>query len=308
VTARRQRGVALIAAVLVVALAVVLVAALLDRGEMARARTRNALRAEQGWQLMRGLEDWAALALRRDLDETGQVDSRDEFWAQPLPPLDLPEAKVQGRLRELGGCFNLNALEVAGQTDALALARFERLLRALKLDAAIAAQVRDWIDSDSVPHPGGAEDTTLQLRRPAYRSANQPFAHVSELRLLPAVGREVYDALSPHVCALPAGTPMNLNTISVELWMTLDDNIGQRQAQRLARDGRARYLSLEQVQEEFDQLGLPPLAPDPAFSVASSYFVLEAEIVADGVPFLYSSLLQRRPDGIRVLGRSRGRW
>jgi type II secretory pathway component PulK len=65
---RRERGVALIAAVLVVALATVLVAAMLDRGEAARARTRNILRAEQGWQLMRGLEGWAALALRRDAE------------------------------------------------------------------------------------------------------------------------------------------------------------------------------------------------------------------------------------------------
>lgn len=64
--ARRARGVALIAALLVVALAVVLVAALLDRGEALRARSRNTLRAEQGWQLMHGLEGWAAAALRQD--------------------------------------------------------------------------------------------------------------------------------------------------------------------------------------------------------------------------------------------------
>ena len=177
----------------------------------------------------------------------------------------------------------------------------------LKLDAAISAQVRDWIDADSVPNPGGAEDTTLQLRRPPYRAANRPFVHVSELRLLPAVEASSYDVLLPHVCALPAATPMNLNTISVELWMSLDE-IGLRPAQRLARDGRARYTDMEQVSLEFEALGLPPLAPEPMLALSSQYFVVEAEIVADGIPFLYSSLLQRRPEGIRVVARNRGRY
>ena len=44
---RKQRGAALIAAVLVVALATVLIAAMLDRSEAALARTRNLQRAEQ---------------------------------------------------------------------------------------------------------------------------------------------------------------------------------------------------------------------------------------------------------------------
>lgn len=304
--ARRARGVALIAALLVVALAVVLIAALLDRGEALRARSRNALRAEQGWQLMRGLEGWAASALRQDWEQTATVDSREDVWAQPLPPLELPEARIEGRLLELGGCFNLNAL--AGTDPERAQARFERLLRVLKLEPAIAAQARDWVDPDQDPGSGGAEDLALQQRRPPYRAANRPFAHPSELRLLPAVDAARYAALRPHVCALPPDTPTNLNTASTEFWMSLADDIGLRHARRLARDGRARYSDLEAVQREFVELGLAPLPPDPTLAVGSSYFVLEAQIRSDGVPFEYWSLLQRRPEGVRVLARARGRY
>lgn len=303
----RQRGVALIAAVLVVALATVLVAALLDRGEATRARTRNALRAEQGWQLMRGLEHWAALALRRDAEQGG-IDTRDDLWAQPLPPLDLPEARIHGRLRELGGCFNLNSLQVGEAPNAVAVARFERLLRALKLDPRIAAQALDWIDPDSMPGSNGAEDMSLMLRSPPYRAANRAFAHVSELRLLPGVDAKVYALLAPQVCALPAGTPMNLNTASREGWMSLMDEIGPTQAQQLARDGRARYTDAEMLGRELQRLGLPPLALGNDLGFASRYFVLEADIVSDDIPFAYSSLLQRDPAGVRVLARSRGRY
>jgi general secretion pathway protein K len=309
VSVRPQRGVALITAVLVVALATLLVAALLDRGEAARARTRNALRAEQGWQLMQGLESWAASALRADYERTGSIDSYDDVWAQPLPPLELPEARIEGRLQELGGCFNLNLLQNAGQENALAVARFERLLRVLKLDPAIAAQVRDWIDPDSQPVTGsGAEDLTLQMRSPPYRAANRPFMHVSELRLLPAVDAAAFSTLQRHVCTLPPGTPINLNTATAEVWMSLAEDVGVRHAQRLARDGRAHYLDMESVQREFESLGLAPLPADPTLALGSSYFVLEAQIESSGVPFVYSSLIQRAPSDVRVLARSRGRY
>jgi general secretion pathway protein K len=304
---RRQRGVALIAAVLVVALATVLVAALLDRGEAARVRTRNALRAEQGWQLMRGLEQWAAVALRRDAEQNG-IDTRDDIWAQPLPPLDLPEARIRGRLRELGGCFNLNSMQQGEVVNAAAVARFERLLRALKLDERIATQAQDWIDPDTTPGTNGAEDMSLMLRSPPYRAANRPFAHVSELRLLPSVDAKVYAVLAPQVCALPADTPMNLNTASIEGWMSLSDEIGPTQAQQLARDGRARYTDPESLSRELERLGLAPLPLGNDLGFTSRYFVLEADIVSDDIPFVYSSLLQRADDGVHVLARSRGRY
>ncbi len=60
---RRQRGVALLVALLVVALATILIAALLDRGELALARTRNVLRGEQAEAYAQGLEAYAAEVL-----------------------------------------------------------------------------------------------------------------------------------------------------------------------------------------------------------------------------------------------------
>ena len=63
---RRQRGVALLIALLAVALAVILIASLLDRGELAYARSRNALRGEQAIAYSEGLEAYAAQVLQRD--------------------------------------------------------------------------------------------------------------------------------------------------------------------------------------------------------------------------------------------------
>jgi general secretion pathway protein K len=306
-SARRQRGIALIVAVLVLALAAVLVVGLLDAAEVSRARTRNSLRAEQTWQLLRGLEAWAAQALREDERSEPGVDSLDEPWAQPLPPIDIPGGRVRGRLRDLGGCFNLNSLIENEQPVERQRKRFERLLRVLGLNPLIAAQVEDYIDADIEPQGGGAEDSILLAQRPPRRAANQPMAHVSELRLLPAVDADTWELLAPHVCALPQGAPMNLNTASVELWMSLDEAMTRRQAEILWREGRARYRDLEEVNRELLRLGLTELPPTPDLALGSRYFLVEAEILLDDLPFAYSSLLRRDSTGMAVLARTRGR-
>ena len=303
---RAQRGAALIAAVLVVALATVLIAAMLDRSEAALARTRNLQRAEQGWELMRGVEAWAGEILRKDFSDAPNIDSRQDVWNQEMPPIDLPGIRIFGRLIERNGCFNLNALHPEGEDDSIAIVRFERLLRALQLDPAIAQQAADWIDADAVPRAQGAEDAALLAQRLPLRAANQPFMHVSELRLLPAVTPQVYAALAPEVCARPVGSPVNLNFASPALWMSLSEDITPSQAERLAREGRANYASLDAVSQELTQLGVAQV-PLAGYAVGSDWFVLQVQIVADDIPFLYSSLLHRRPDGVHVLARARGR-
>jgi hypothetical protein len=47
--------------------------------------------------------------------------------------------------------------------------------------------------------------------------------------------------------------------------------------------------------------------PLAGHGVGSERFVLEVQIVADGIPFVYSSLLLRRPDAVHVVARARGR-
>lgn len=310
---RRQRGVALLTAVLAVALAVVLVAALLDRGGVARARTAHALRGEQSWQLLLGMEGWALRALQDEEAAQPNVDSHGDLWSRPLPPVEVPGGRVAGQLRERGGCLNLNALADGSGIEDLAEQRLQRLLRVLRLDPNIAAATRDWVDADLDPRTGGAEDRQYATAMPPYRTANRRFLHRSELRLVRGVDAEVYERLHPHVCALPdPATPMNLNTATPELWMSLDEGISESMARRLWREGQARYEDLSAVQQELErELGLPAGTAAglvQGTGVQTHWFVMEAEITLDGLPFLYSSLLYRGPAGPAALARVRGRW
>jgi general secretion pathway protein K len=301
---KRQRGVALLTAVLVVAIAALLIAAILETGEDARARTRQVLRAEQAHAYALGLEAWAGALLRRELAEGPGYDSLHSAWAQDLPTIPVPGGRIHGALRDQNGCLNLNDLVVDGVPQPLPRQRLERLLELLGLDTAIAAQAVDWIDPDSVPESGGAEDLQYLLERPAYRAANRPFAHVSELRLLRAVDEAAYQRLRPHVCALPApGPAINVNTASLPVLMALDPAITETAARRVHQDGRARFASVEAFLQALARAGveLPLLA---GIDVRSTHFVARADIVIDDLPMTWYALLVRDGTRLEVLWRA----
>ena len=85
---------------------------------------------------------------------------------------------------DLNGRFNLNNLVDGPQPVASQVQRYERLLRALRLDPGIAKAVVDWIDPDFAAGTSGAEDQRYLQSAPAYRAANRAFVHISELRLV----------------------------------------------------------------------------------------------------------------------------
>jgi len=311
-----QRGVALLVALLVVALVTLLVAGLLDRGELSAARTRNSLRAEQATAYAQGLEDYAAHVLRAAQIEQPNFDTNADIWAIPLPPTPVPGGTISARMRDMNGCFNLNNLANNGVADARKAVYFRRLLTALQLDPALENVVVDWLTHATTVSSGGAKDTFYLAQPLPYRSANRAFAHVSELRLLKGVDDNVYRALAPHVCVLPNGSKININTATVPILRTLSATMTEDQATRIWSNGQAHYVDITALQTELTTKNIA-LDPDATnfFGVQSTYFQARGDITLDALPFTFFSLIERRTSsgagigqsaGIRVLARYRG--
>ena len=302
---QRQRGVALLVALLVVALAVILVAALLDRGELAFARARNALRTQQADAYALGLETWAARVLVAAQADQPGLDTNASPWAVPLPAQAVPGGLISATMRDLNGCFNLNNLSSrVGATRARWSDMFRRLLLELELDPALREAVEGWLGEDA---SGSEANQYLALPVP-YRPRGGVFAHVSELRLVRGVSAVAYARLVPHVCALPPGTRLNLNTADPVVLASLDGlglpvTITRELALKLWSRGQARHGSVDAFAQEAGISGA--LLPDTMFAVRSDYFLARAQIVLDGLALAYSSVLERG-NGIRVLARSRG--
>ena len=306
---KRQRGVALLVALLVVALAVILIAGLLDRGELALARTRNVLRSEQAEAYARGLEIYAAQVLVATAGSNNGVDTNASPWALPLPPQPVPGGMISATMRDRNGCFNLNNLSSAsGGNPGLWLPVFRNLLAALQIDPnAIAAPVVAWLDVAGAE--GSSDNAYLALPVP-YRPRHGLFVHVSELRLVQGVDADIYARLAPYVCALPPGTRINIDTASVPVLQSLGAGVSQAIAQELWQNGAAQWTTAA-FENQLKQLGVPiDVHLDSEITDQSTYFMARSEILLDAVPFTFHSLIERRiggaGNGIHVLERSRG--
>ncbi|MBN8728575.1 MAG: type II secretion system minor pseudopilin GspK [Xanthomonadales bacterium] len=291
-----QRGVALLVALLVVALAAMLIAGLLARGELAFARTRNALRAAQAEAYAQGLEHYAGQVLL----ETWQQgpDTRASAWAMPLPPQTVPGGMISASMRDLGGCFNLNNLGPDVPRRADWRRTFEALLGQLGLDPRIAIAVAAWQD----PAASG-EDGRYMAATPPHRAHQGPFTHVSELRLVAGVDGAAYARLLPHVCALSPDTRLNVNTAGVPLLQAL--GLGRADAERVWQQGQAQF---NDVRSFIGEARTPELtAMQDLLDTRSEWFLARGEVVLDDIPFTFFSVIQRAEgSGIQVVARSLG--
>lgn len=296
-----QRGVALIIALLIVALSSLLVVALLDAGELTQARVRNGWRAEQSLQLSRGLEAWAIAGLLADLRRTGAVDDLSEQWARPMPEIILPGARIEGQLHDLGGCFNVNSLAPNGHPDSLAMQRFSRLIKVLRLPEQLASRLADYVgDGITASQSGIAAGSGFKSR-----SLGGPLMDASELLYMPGMSAFEWRSLSGLVCAVPLDQTINLNTAPPALWQALSDEVDPEMAQRLARAGASPYPDITAVQAALQREGVTGVDLTGC-GVGSRYFMAEAEIVVDDITFHRSTVLQRSPDTIKVIARLHG--
>lgn len=239
--AKKQRGVALIMAVLIVALATILAVNVGFKGFMDQRRIATRYALDQGFQVAVGAEAWAADTLRRDGLQKSKTDDTTEEWAMPIPPIPIEGGEVSGYLEDMQGRFNINNLVVREgdrfMPDKAAIERFQRLLELLEMEPKWAGVIADWIDSDGqAEFPDGAEDSVYTGQMIPYRTAEMPITRVSELLALADFGLDRYRRLEPYITALPVGTPINICTASAQV---LDSLVPGMQEFTLGKDTTA---------------------------------------------------------------------
>ncbi|MCQ4309301.1 type II secretion system minor pseudopilin GspK [Pseudomonas stutzeri] len=326
---KAQRGVALITVLLVVAIVTVVCAGMIARQQLSIRGTANQAQARQAWHYGLGGEALAQSILRRDLrassagtgtgidngtengNGAGQsaVDHLLEPWALPQPAYDLDEGQgqVQIRIEDLAGRFNLNSLVQDQQQNAAALAQFRRLLLRLQITEPYAERLLDWLDSDQQPSGElGAEDNAYLLLDPPYRTAGSRMEDLSELRLLLDMRDEDFQRLAPYVTALPADTPLNVNTASAMVLSSLADSFSLSAAEALVQVRQAggfRDVASFTAQPALGGVQLEGIR----LAVASQYFQATSEVrLADRRMALVSRLRREENGDVRVLQRNLG--
>lgn len=290
----RRRGVALITAMLITALAGSVAAGLSWDNALDVRRTMVMLYRDQAIQVAVGSEGWVRSILSDDLANSPS-DHLGEIWATEIPALPIDTEAVQGeifgKIEDLQGRFNINnLLDGNGEVDQPSFAQFERLLTALGLDVRLAGVTADWLDADQTENiPDGAEDPLYSGLTPSYRTANQRIANVTELAALDGMDRASFEILLPHVSALPERTPINVNTATSAVLQSLGPNIRESDAEGL--------IALREDGGFVDYAGVfaPLVDPDLQqwISESTSYFQLKAVVQVDTVRISLFTLLYR---------------
>ncbi len=300
----RQRGVALITAMLIVALAGIIAANLAWDNALDVRRTMALLARDQAVQVALGAESWVSSILRQDLEDT-ETDHLGEIWASELPGLPIDDGEVFGAVEDLQGRFNINNLIGSnGEVDEQALEQFRRLLQSLSLDPRFAGVAVDWLDTDlDASFPDGAEDPIYSSKVPPYRSANQLLTSTSELAALDGMDKATLDTLLPHVSALPGKTTINANTATPAVLQSLGENISVSDVERLISEREAAGFA--DVEDTFRPIITPEMLP--AIGDSSRYFQLKVVVRIGTVRVtMYSLLLRTARGDVAPVSRSFG--
>ncbi len=227
--AEKERGTALIASLLLVALMAAVSVQLIDMARFAVFRTSHIdSRSDAYWQAL-GAREFAEGVIQRGVE--GSVMASNLTWLNEPQAFATDTGTVFGTITDSNNCLNVNALAqpIGGEFDDVEAAevqrvrdRFDILMDQIRAPAGPArnlkAQIIDWIDRDTRPEPGGAEDQTYQRFEIPYRTANQPMVEREEMLALPEMTPALYGFLEPWLCALPTSEqpPLNVNTLTVE--------------------------------------------------------------------------------------------
>ncbi len=291
-TRHRQRGVAIITALLVVMLAAGIAAFLLAQQSRALTRAARATERAQAIQYAAPTLDWARAALYQLQKSTARVDLT-QPWARGLAAIPLDGAMAAGALRDEAGLFNINNLAKNGVRSEADIAVFRDLLTNLKLNPELADAAADWIDADDEPTgAGGAENSTYMAMQAPYRAANRNLIQIEELRRARGFDDAGIARLKPFVTALPLRTPININTAPQEVLAATFPKLSADDIAALARQRLAKPFESKAAIAEYWKKFATPLVND-SLDVSSAFFSVNIAIDNAGAQIRQSALLQR---------------
>ena len=291
----RQRGVAIVLAMGVVALAALAATAMLVSQSTWSRQVELTGGHAQAQRLSQAGLDWARAVLSDDY-RAGAVDHLEEPWALQLPPVPVENGSLAGHLEDQQGKFNLNNLLRDGKVSVTELAHLRRLLSLLALPPALADAVADWIDADGEPQSqAGAEDAYYLSLSSPYLAANRPLTDVAELALVRGFDDNVRARLAPYVTALPRFTTVNVNTASAEVLSAMVDGLHLDNARAVVAQRQRSYF--RDASDFSRQLPSGVGVASESITVSSDYFVATMAVTIGGAQARGSALLARENGG-----------
>ena len=306
----RQRGAALLMAMLTVTLvAGFAAAALWQQWQAVEVESAERSRVQGAW-ILTGSLDWARLILRED-GRSGGADYLGEPWAVALQESRLSsflaagqstaatdstdddlDVFLSGQIEDMQGRLNVANLADGAKVSEPDLLAFSRLFELLGLPE---GELTTLAASLARAAPGGAV--------PVSAAAPLMPQRLPQLQWL-GLSKNSLDILKPYITLLPARTPVNLNTASAEVIYASVPGLDLAQAQRLVDQRALNYF--RNVGDADKLIGEPAgRINQSAHSVQTRFFEVRGRLRMDSTLIEERSLVQRDGLDVRTLWRER---
>ena len=295
----KQRGVAIVLAMGVVALAAIAASAIMVSQSTWSRQSELTADHVQARNFVHAGVDWARAVLSEDR-RSSSIDHLGEPWALRLAPIPVDNGEITGYIDDQQGLFNVNNLVRGGKVSVAQLAYFRRLLAVLGLPATLADALADWIDADSEQQSAsGAEDAYYLALEPPYLAANRPLVDVAELALVRGFDDNVLARLRPFVTALPTYTQINVNTAPPEVLAAIVEGLDLDSARELVAQRDKTYF---RNAPDFSSRVPPRLRiPLEDVTVSSDFFIATLRVTIGQTQARGAALLQRENTGWPII-------
>jgi general secretion pathway protein K len=322
----RQRGAALLTAMIIVALVATLAGSMVwQQWRAIQVEAAERARTQSAW-ILSGALDWARLILREDArDDAAHPPAKDhlgEPWAVPLAEArlstflaadkdnnteDAPDAFLSGVITDAMARYNLtNLLGATGGIDPLELAVLERLCDTVGVSKDVASRIAIGLRDAAPPLPPAPGTSAPPYVAPADpplmpQSASQLGwlgIDAESLRLL-----DPYIVLIPDTLRFPNSALVNVNTAPREVLVAVIDKLDLATAERIVQSRqRAPLKNLS------DLTALVPGVPPGSLGklrFTSNYFQVRGRLRLGDVVLEQRSLVKRNGFTVVVLQRER---
>jgi general secretion pathway protein K len=311
---QRQRGAALLMAMIIVALVATLsVSMVWQQWRAVQVEAAERARAQSAWVLA-GALDWARIILKEDMNTRGSGDTSDnlgEPWAVPLAEARLstflaadkdnteggPEAFLSGAITDAQARYNLLNLiddEPLNQLEQLKV--LQRLCDNVGVSPEVAAQIAVKLRSaQATTEPPKMEEAIpgrpTPVAKPPPDGPLMP-KRVDQLAWL-GIAPQALRRLEPYIFLLPdlTKTKVNVNTASREVLAAVIPGLDLGGAERLIQiRQRSPFKSIGAVQE---QLGASVPLGQAQVDVKTSFFVVTGRLRIGDQSLEQRSLVRR---------------
>jgi len=313
-TALRQRGAAVVSALIVVAIVAALTTSLFQRQTASTRRVENELARVQARAMLAGGIDWARLVVR-DHGRREPTTRGDQIWATPVldtrieRPGDDRVAVFSGGVQDEQGKYNLYNLARNGVPQPEQEEVLRRLLGVLELPDTLAARIVDIVASAQPPAlaanasntgpnatPNATPDTAPNTAARPGPQARAPLPRgVDEVAALLGLEPPMRNALRRTMTLLPSATTVNVNTAPAEVIAALVPGLSLAQARAMAGE-RDRGNWFNNTGDFANRLaGTGVKTPAPSVSTNSGWFLASGTVVYERARVSMQALMRSAP-------------